>query len=228
MKLALAAATLLALAPDARPDAPAGGMVTGHVTIRESGKGTQRDEVFVYLEQVSPRRHRPPPSTLPAREIRQEKEQFLPHVIVVPVGTTVTFPNYDHEEHNVFSPTDGSEFDLQRYNTDHKGKSKEFPDPAEVAIYCDIHQHMWARVKVVDADLALITKVGADGKFALANVPPGKYKLHVWTYSSEEFVKPIEVTAGATVDASDPHIQLGKMETHLRKDGTKYSIYSGH
>src|SRR5512143_2053829 len=126
MRLALAAVTLLALAPDARPDVPAGGTVTGQVTVREGGKPAKRDDVYVYLEQVSPRRHRPPASSLRPREIKQEKEQFVPHVLVVPVGTTVTFPNYDHEEHNVFSPTDASEFDLGRYNTDHNGKSREF------------------------------------------------------------------------------------------------------
>src|SRR3954465_13296432 len=101
MKLYPLLAVLL-LAHDARP-AASGGAVTGMVTIRENGKPAKRDDVYVYLEQVTPRRKRPRASTLPAREIRQEKEQFLPHVVVVPVGTTVAFPNYDHEEHNVFS-----------------------------------------------------------------------------------------------------------------------------
>lgn len=227
MKLYPLLAVLL-LAHDARP-ASTGGTVTGTVTVRENGQPpkTKRDDVFVYLEQVSPRRKRPRASTLPLREIRQEKEQFVPHVLVVPAGTTVAFPNYDHEEHNVFSPSDVAEFDLGRYNTDHKGKTKEFPDPGEVAIYCDIHQQMWARIKVVDADV--ITKVDADGKFKLDNVPPGKYVLHVWTYASEEFTQPLpEITDGANVVANDAHLQLGKVETHLRKDGTKYGIYSGH
>lgn len=221
MKLAPLIAVLL-FAHDARPE-PSGATVSGTISVLEGGKPAKRDDVYVYLEQ----RHKHDTATTPpAREIRQEKEQFVPHVIVVPVGTTVAFPNYDHQEHNVFSPSKVAHFDLGRYNTDHKGKSKEFSEPTEVEIYCDIHPQMWARIKVVDADPALITKADATGRFSIANVPPGKFVLHAWTYASEEFKEEIVVTAGGNVDAGEGHISLGTVEAHRRKDGTKYGIYT--
>ena len=220
--LTLAACALFA--HDARSEAT-GGTVTGTVKVLDNGKPAKRDEVYVYLEQTKPRRQRPKDSP-PSREIRQEKEQFSPHVLVVPVGTTVMFPNYDRQEHNVFSPTDLEQFDLGRYNTNHSGKAHQFDSPHDVEIYCDIHKQMWARVKVVDADPRFIAKVDANGAFSFAGVPPATYKLHAWTFDSEEVIERIEVADGATVAAHEAHLQLGKTPTHLRKDGSAYPIYT--
>ena len=63
---------------------------------------------------------------------------------------SVSFPNDDKDEHNVFSPTDPP-FDLGRYRTDKKGKAHRFEDADEFDIFCDIHREMWAKVKVVDS-----------------------------------------------------------------------------
>lgn len=224
MKIALALLiATLALATDASSE-PRGGTVTGQVRIFDEGKPGKRDDVWVYLEAV-PRR-RGGSETPPAREIRQVKERFVPNVLVVPVGTTVTFPNYDHQEHNVFSPTDPpGQFDLGRYDEDHKGKPWKFDDPAEMEIYCDIHKNMWARIKVVDTDARWIAKVGADGKYSIGDVPPGKYKVHVWTYASSEVVKAVTVAGAETVAVDEAHVSLGKIPSHLRKDGSQYTIY---
>ena len=218
------AAIALADPPPAAAPPPATHTVSGKVIAVDNGKPAVRDEIYVYLERVYPRRDRAKAERPKPQTIRQENEQFSPHVLVVPVGTKVAFPNFDHEEHNVFSPTDppGS-FDLGRYNTDHTGKSRTFETAAEVEIYCDIHKQMWARVKVVDTDASLIAKVAADGKYAISGVTPGTYKLHAWTYDSEEVVQRIAIDAG-DVTANELHVQIAKMrsETHLRKDGTRY------
>ena len=39
----------------------------------------------------------------------------MPHVLAVPVGTTVEMPNSDRVFHNVFSYHDGKRFDLGLY-----------------------------------------------------------------------------------------------------------------
>jgi plastocyanin len=219
----LALVSLLAIA-DAEPDA--GGRVAGHVVAVDDGKPVVRDEVWVYLEQLRPRSRHRSTTPLPQREIHQHHLQFEPHVLVVPVGTVVAFPNDDDQEHNVFSPTDPpGQFDLGRYNTDRKGKPHTFDDVGEIEIYCDIHLKMWARIKVVDADLRWIAKVQADGSFAFEGVPPGSYRLHSWSYDSEEVVEPIEVIAGATVTTREQHLQLGKQRVHTRKDGRPYGPY---
>jgi plastocyanin len=226
MKLAAFFVLFAIAAPEARAD----GTVKGRVVVLENGKPAKRDEVWMYLERVKPRRRRKDAAAPPTREIRQEKEQFAPHVLVVPVGTTVAFPNYDRIEHNVFSPSDPpGQFDLGRYNTDHKGKQHTFEDPADVSIFCDIHRQMWARIKIVDADPGLIVKVDADGAYAVSAVPAGTYTLHIWTYDSAEVVqKNVEVADGATVTADEAHVQLGTTPDHLRKDGSKYTVYKPH
>jgi plastocyanin len=224
--IALVPALLLAVA-DAGPDVPeAGGRVIGRVVAVDDGKAVKRDEVWVYLEQLRPRRRHRATSPLPQREIHQHQLQFAPHVLVVPVGTVVAFPNDDDQEHNVFSPTDPpGQFDLGRYNTDRKGKPHVFDDVGEIEIYCDIHLKMWARIKVVDTDLRWIARVQPDGSFAFDGVPPGSYKLHSWSYDSEEVVEPFEVTAGAMVTTREQHLQLGKQHAHTRKDGRPYGPY---
>jgi plastocyanin len=221
IKRALLTVSLLALPLLAAPasDAPYAGTIAGRVLVFDHGKPVQRDDVWVYLEDVRhPRTHAA--ANVSTAEIRQQGCQFSPHVLVVPVGTTVAFPNYDREEHNVFSPTDPpGQFDLGRYNTDHKGKLHEFDDAGEMEIYCDIHKQMWARVKVVES--SIMQKV-VDGQFTLRDVPAGTYKLHAWTYDSAEVVDRVVVTDGATVTTSDQHLQLGAPKLHVRKDGTSY------
>jgi plastocyanin len=221
----LAAVLLVALAaPDAR-STTAGGVVTGVVRVRDGSGPAKRDEVWVYLELQHRPRHAQR-ATPTSREIRQQKREFVPHVLVVPVGATVAFPNYDREEHNVFSPTDPPGiFDLGRYNTDHKGHVHEFEDAGEIAIFCDIHPQMWARVKVVDTDPAWIAKVGPDGRYAIAGVPPGTYTVKAWTYASDESSETVAVTESATVEVPELHVVLGTLQAHLRKDGTPYPPY---
>ena len=217
-------ALALVFASDSRAQPAAGGTVGGRVRTLQGRDEVSRDEVWVYLVPIGARGRGggAPPA---AREIRQSREQFVPHVLVVPVGTTVSFPNYDRVEHNVFSPTSPS-FDLGRYNQDKKGRSHRFDDVGEIYIYCDIHKQMWARVKVVDTDPRLIARVAKDGTFTVRGVPAGKYKLHVWSYASPETVEldPIVVTDGATTTVHEQHVQLDDLGSHKRKNGTDYGV----
>src|SRR5690348_1183275 len=48
-------------------------------------------------------------------EIRQRRKKFEPHLLPVPVGSVVSFPNLDPFFHNVFSLYDGNRFDLGLY-----------------------------------------------------------------------------------------------------------------
>ncbi|HEY5936509.1 MAG TPA: hypothetical protein VIU61_17790 [Kofleriaceae bacterium] len=215
----------LALAP-----ASSGGTITGRVEVVKDGKKTgPRDDVWVYLvEDVAnprERRRRPksPRKKPPDREIRQVKTQFSPRVLVVPLGTTVTFPNYDLEEHNVFSPTDPpGPFNLGRYKLDKKGKAHTFEDPAEMKIFCDIHKEMSARVKVVDSVFIVPVK---NGQFTIEGVPPGRYKVHAWVRDSDEVLEKIEVTEGAVTKTPDMNLQLKPELPHDKWDGSKYGVY---
>ncbi len=58
----------------------------------------------------------PAPPAVPHPAMEQRHETFVPHVLAVPVGTTVDFPNHDPMLHNVFSASPAKKFDLGMYD----------------------------------------------------------------------------------------------------------------
>ncbi|MGA2848212.1 MAG: hypothetical protein ABSE46_04385 [Terracidiphilus sp.] len=107
----------------------------------------------------------------------QKNRMFMPHLLVVPVGSVVSFPNADPFFHNVFSYFNGKRFDLGLYEA---GKSKDvtFSREGVSYIFCNIHPEMSAVV------LALSTPYFAtadqDESLRLENIPAGEYEMHVW------------------------------------------------
>ncbi len=87
---------------------------------------------------------------------------FTPHVLAVPVGSTVDFPNDDPILHNVFSVSGENRFDLQLYKRPKSG-SWTFQKPGVVRVYCNIHPQMSAIVLVTDSPH--VAKTAADGSF---------------------------------------------------------------
>ena len=213
----------------AGPATPTGGTITGSVVAVKDGNAIARDDVYVYLEQLPRPKRDALPGAGQTREIVQKTDDgskgpyFNPRVLVVPVGTAVTFPNLDKgQDHNVFSPTDPI-FDLGKYGFSKKGKARTFDIADEFDIFCDVHPTMWAKVKVVDSPY--IARVVA-GKFTFTNIPAGKYKVVAWVRNSTEVRSSIiTLTAGGTVKLDrELHLQVkSRSGCHDRKDGTPYT-----
>src|SRR5687767_14560285 len=100
-KFALAGLVVTAIA-----GAPASG-VSGRVTMldKENQPSDDVGQAVIWLS-GAPARPRPAVQT----DIGTSKKEFSPHVLVVPVGSTVSFPNYDPFNHNVFSLAEGNSF----------------------------------------------------------------------------------------------------------------------
>ena len=120
----------------------------------------------------------PPPEPAHAPYTLQQKNRmFVPHVLVVPVGTPVSFPNEDPFFHNVFSLYNGKRFDLGLYE---KGTIRQvvFSREGVSYIFCNIHPEMSAVV------IALKTPWWAladqNGALKIDHVPPGDYEVHLW------------------------------------------------
>jgi plastocyanin len=129
----------------------------------------------------------------------QKNEAFLPYVLAVQAGTTVSFPNNDRTYHNVFSLSKAKRFDLGRYP---RGQSKtvRFDRPGVVRVFCDIHAHMSAFVLVFAHPFFATTD--SDGRYRINGVPPGTYTVAVWTDGAVRETRRLEVGGpGATVDA---------------------------
>jgi plastocyanin len=106
--------------------------------------------------------------------MRQKNKTFSPHVLVVPVGTTVEFPNDDPIFHNAFSNYNGQIFDIGLYPPG-TTRSITFRREGAVRVFCNIHAAMSAVIVVVNTRYFAIT--GKDGRFQMEGVPKGSYRL---------------------------------------------------
>jgi hemoglobin len=135
------------------------------------------------------------------RVIEQRDKQFEPHVMAIPVGSTVSFPNFDAIYHNVFSLSKSKAFDLGMYKN---GETREvkFDKPGIIRLGCNLHANMSAFLIVVDAPHYAV--VGDDGSFAFKSLAPGKYKLQAWSErSGEPTTQEVVVKAGDNEQSLD-------------------------
>jgi plastocyanin len=197
--------------------APARAQVSGRVQVSDAGGRPAPDlsDAVIYLDGRGPR------GAASARpEMALDARQFRPRVLVVPVGTTVNFPNLDPFNHNVFSVSGPNAFDLGLYGRG-ESKNRRLNRPGVVRVFCNIHPRMSAFIHV--RDNAWYTQPGADGSFEIAGVPPGTYTIHVWHERAPEVTREITVPAGGssglslTLDASGY-----RWTQHKNKYGQEY------
>jgi plastocyanin len=145
-----------------------------------------------------------PEPTPPMRVVmRQDHEEFVPHVVAVTVGSTVEFPNGDLVFHNVFSLSSAATFDLGRYprNT---SKARTFMKPGLVKVFCHLHSHMSAVVRVFAHPHFAVPD--AAGRVSLEGLPAGRHVVAAWHERVGEVRREVNVVAGesATVSLSLP------------------------
>ena len=195
------------------------GMVSGQVTIAErpGTRTTDLANAVVWLVPVGSSRNVTPTST----QIQMESRTFVPKVRVVPVGSTVEFPNQDPFRHNVFSKSGPGEFDLGLYGRG-EVKGARVERAGVYPIFCNIHARMVAFV--VSVPSPWVTQPGTDGRFTIADVPDGKYSLHVWHDRGGEQVRELSVAAGTRAPAE---VQLDargyRFVQHRNKFGQEYT-----
>ena len=165
---------------DTGPRLPA--QLTGYVTI--DGKPIDGlGMVMLWPEKGKAKRRTPK-----QRIVEQRDKTFSPHVLAVPPGSTVAFPNFDGVFHNVFSISTPKKFDIGLYK-DGDTREVKFEKPGIVRLGCNIHAKMAAYVVVVDAPHYIVTE-GAK-EFAFKSLQPGTYKVRAW---SEKSAAPVEST----------------------------------
>ena len=110
-------------------------------------------------------------------EMRQQGQEFLPHVLAVPRGAAVRFPNLDDTQHHVYSFSPAKVFELPLFKGD-EPPPVIFDQPGVVAVGCNIHDHMRGFIIVTDAPLHGVTD--PDGRVTFDGALPGAYQLNVW------------------------------------------------
>lgn len=102
---------------------------------------------------------------------------FVPDVLVIPVGSSVLFPNSDAVSHQVYSFSSARRFQLPLY------RRKPYPpvlfDQAGiVTLGCNIHDNMLGYIVVTDAPW--FGRSGPGGDWAADQLPAGRYRVRAW------------------------------------------------
>jgi hypothetical protein len=201
-------------------------VVVRNKTIAGKQKGTPSSaDVVVWLTPMQPD---PRPSSTghpgPFR-LAQKDKMFMPHLLVVPKGSSVDFPNEDPFFHNVFSLFNGKRFDLGLYESG-TSRAVRFDREGVSYIFCNIHPEMGAVVLALSTPYYAVST--ASGTVAIPNVPPGNYRLHVWSEAAQS-ANPVD--AERTVLVGTALVHLGEialkgatdpMEHHKNKFGEDY------
>jgi plastocyanin len=107
----------------------------------------------------------------------QKNKSFEPHLLVVPVGAVVEFPNHDPFFHNVFSLFEGKRFDLGLYEAG-TTRNVRFDRKGISYIFCNIHPEMSAVIISLDTPYYGISN--QQGEIVIPGVPAGRYQMHVF------------------------------------------------
>jgi plastocyanin len=131
--------------------------------------------------------------------LEQRNGRFDPDLVIVPVGSTVQFPNADPIFHNVFSLSRAQSFDLGFYP---KGQSRsvKFTKDGIVQVYCHIHANMYAAIVVTSN--TFYVKPAADGTFSWENVPAGHYRVIAWHKVAGNFQTELDVPESGTAEVT--------------------------
>jgi len=136
--------------------------------------------------------------TVPVRpgrfKLAQQNKSFHPHILAVPVGSTIDFPNLDPIFHNVFSLSRPAVFDLGLYRAG-ASKSRTFAEPATYRVFCNIHPQMTAMILVLPT--SLITQAEASGAYKL-DLAPGRYRITVWSERAHPASVEVSVSDAST------------------------------
>jgi plastocyanin len=119
-----------------------------------------------------------PPHHVPPQHavMDQINRAFDPDLLVIPVGSTIEFPNSDSVSHQIYSFSPPKRFQLPLY----RGKPYppvSFDSAGVVTLGCNIHDQMLAYVLVTDAPY--FGRTDSSGAWS-AEVTHGHYKVTLW------------------------------------------------
>ncbi|WP_334266979.1 hypothetical protein [Edaphobacter sp. HDX4] len=198
--------------------------VSAHLAAKRTDSDTVPAAV-IWLKPV----HESASNALPPEHftLTQKNKTFIPHLLVVPLGSSVAFPNTDPFFHNVFSLFDGRRFDLGLYEAG-STRSVVFSREGVSYIFCNIHSEMSA--VVITLTTPFFSVADPNGRFQITGVPEGDYDLHLWIEGRQQNAlekqpRRIHLASGrldlGEIDAGQP-----EQVPHRNKFGRPYDVDS--
>ena len=156
--------------------------------------------------------------------LTQHHKRFEPHVLVLPVGAVVQFPNRDPFFHNVFSLFEGKRFDLGLYEAG-TTRNVRFDRPGISYIFCNIHAEMSAVVVALDTPYFGVSN--RRGEIVISNVPAGRYTMHAWSETAAPealagLAREVTVTENSSTLGAISVPFSGNISAHKNKYGMDY------
>jgi len=154
----------------------------------------------VYVDTIAGKTF-PPPEQHPV--MNQKGLAMVPHILVVPEGSTVDFLNSDKVAHNVFWPSvqsgskKGPGHNLGTWPQGDK-RSFKFEQAGVASILCNVHPEMSGYLVIVPTPY--FAQTDSSGAYKIDNVPDGQYTLTAWHEGSKTQSKPVAVSGDAKED----------------------------
>lgn len=140
----------------------------------EIGPGNGIKNAVVWFTDVK----EPPEERKEKEKLDQENCQYVPHVVVAPVGTTLDVVNSDSVLHNVRANEGATK--LFNYAMPIKGHvvPTHLRKEGIYKVSCDVHPWMRAWLLVLPTATYAITD--EKGEYKVEGIPPGKHKVKIW------------------------------------------------
>lgn len=160
--------------------------------------------------------------------VAQQGHSFVPHVLIVPVGADVQFPNHDLIFHNAFSLFAGKRFDLGLYEAG-TSKGVKFDQPGIDYVFCNIHYDMSAIILALSTPYYGLTD--RKGMVKITGVPPGHYRLRIWAEGAsadtlDKLVREVRIDQDAFLGNLRVETAPAVMMVHTNKYGLPYDSQS--
>lgn len=176
--------------------------------------GVPVSDVAVYVESLSTAK-RSEPAT--GAVMDQVDTRFVPHLLIVQVGTEVEFPNSDIVAHHVYSFSNPNDFMLPLYKGDAHAPVT-FDEAGVVTLGCNIHDNMLGYILVVDS--SVFGKTGAEGQLTFETDLSGESQISIW---SPRIKDEVESLTRPLIDDSNQSVVF-KLSEKLRPSHNSKSV----
>ena len=164
-------------------------------------QGQPLADAVVYAQPGTAIKFDPPPAVMD-----QQHKSFVPHVLAVPQGTSVSFPNTDAVNHYVYSFSPAKSFQFKLFKKDLSEHRMVFDKPGLVTLGCNIHDFMLAYIFVAPSPYVGVSD--AAGQIQLQIPVEGDYSLHLWHELADEDLEALTQKIHLPTERNQRVIQL--------------------